>query len=97
MATLTKPARVCNYDREARVLTITARAVTTRYYVEEYPADFGAAFYALKLDGEGKPVERYDLNIDPQHEACSCVCGLRERQRCRHVAAVLALRAAGRI
>lgn len=96
MATLTK-VRSCNFDRDTRIMTIRDRGRTTPYHVEEYPADFGVAYAVVKLDDEGEPVERYDANVDPRHEACSCVCGLLERKRCRHVAAILALRAAGRM
>jgi hypothetical protein len=93
-------ARSCRFDAATRILTINGSAAhqkETRYHVSEYPADFGVAYAVVKLDDQGEPVERYDANIAPAHESCSCICGLRERQRCRHVAALLALKAAGRL
>jgi hypothetical protein len=89
--------RKVRWDAARSVITITEGKRETEYSVEEYPADFGRAYAVVKLGAAGEAVEHYDANVDPQHEGCSCVCGLIGRQRCRHVAALLALKAAGQI
>jgi len=98
MATISKKReRSVGYCRATGTMTITEGSKATRYAVAEFPADFGVAYAVVKLDESGEPVERYSANIDPRHEACSCIAGLLGRARCRHVAGLLALRAAGRL
>jgi hypothetical protein len=74
------------------------------YYVRQIPADFGGlAFHVEKFSTdqvEGEPRE-YDVLLDEQtgHHTCECLGQTRwgHRHPCRHITALLALLASGRI
>jgi hypothetical protein len=70
------------------------------YYLEQIPADYGLGFHVEKFGTEqveGEPTE-YDVHIDTERGHHSCTCkGNTYHGHCKHVEAVLALIAAGKI
>jgi hypothetical protein len=69
------------------------------YFVREIPSDIGMAAEFSELDGSG---DQYQTSVDPEAEpesgADHCCCPGHERySRCKHVAALRALIAQGRL
>jgi hypothetical protein len=83
-------------------LTIGAgeKARSFGYYLQQIPADFGLGFHVEKFgveQVEGEPTE-YDVHIDTERNHHSCTCaGNTYHGHCKHVEAVLALIATGKI
>src|SRR5262245_9454094 len=92
------PARRCNC--RGNVLTITVgegeKARTDRYAVEPLPCDHGRAFRVLKLTDDRGDAVPYDVFLSRLADSCECLGFLRHRH-CRHVEALRALLAAGRL
>jgi hypothetical protein len=80
------------------VLTLTVGAKSTHYYLSRVPSDFGIAYRLEKFGIEGADVYNVLLAADGNH-VCECLGHLKHghKTRCKHVASLLALRAAGRL
>jgi hypothetical protein len=82
-----------------RVLWLTVGKTLTGYYLAALPSDFGLAFRLEKFGIEGGAV--YHVNLDPQtgQHSCECLGHVKHghKTRCKHVASLLALRAAGKL
>jgi hypothetical protein len=78
------------------------RAKRFGYYLEALPADFGVAFRLTKLAHQVEEGHDpyYDVLLDPRgHHSCTCLGNLRwgHKTRCKHVAALAALVAGGKL
>jgi hypothetical protein len=81
------------------ILTIGQGKTATLYWLEALESDFGVAYRLTKWADESVT---YDVNLclaDPRHSACCCLGFLRwgHLHPCRHIAALVALRSAGRL
>jgi len=80
-----------------RVLTLhirTGRKVEFfDYYLKPIPCQDGAAYEVSKLQGDG---ETYHVRIATDGNTCECK-GFLAHGHCKHLASLVALRAAGRI
>jgi hypothetical protein len=80
------------------IVESTSKTAKAEYYLcEEFTPGWGDAAYRLeKFDGT-----QYDVLIDDQsgHHACDCPGHVQHghRTRCKHLAGILALRAAGKL
>lgn len=101
-----RPARKCRVEDclGLKVLVITEtlgpKVTETNYHLGELPADFGRAFELRKFVAAGGEVYHVNLGGGPGNaDACECLGHLRHGRRtvCKHVAAVKALLAAGRL
>ena len=76
-----------------------AKAEQTHYILSEVPTDWGRGFLVRKFVVEGG--EEYQVHLDAQMgDSCTCLGHLRWSHRgtvCRHVGALKALIAAGRL
>jgi hypothetical protein len=76
------------------ILQITQGKLTTDYFLHRLPSDFGTAFRLVKLLGEHTG---YDVLLSPDgRHTCECMGALRWGH-CKHVSALTALRAHGKL
>jgi hypothetical protein len=108
-ATATKPRTRKPVARSARIspavngchaVELTAGKDVTRYWLEPLASDFGRAFRLVKwhtTPGTDEEQSAYELVIDPAGFS-SCTCkGWCRHQRCKHLAGLAALIAAGKL
>lgn len=102
-ATATKPARGARIETSfgLRLLVLTAGAgpgaVQTRFHLEEHLGHAGRRFTLRKVAADGGDGSGYGVSLAGAG-SCSCPWGRHGRGKpCRHVAALRALVAAGRV
>jgi hypothetical protein len=84
----------------AGMFQVTEGAKVDRYFFSEVGSDFGRGFKVEKWDDEARAVvEEYHVNLDGDRSTCECKGHLYHghKARCRHVAGLLALVAAGKL
>jgi hypothetical protein len=98
-----KPERTCHLSPKGEsgryILSLAQGRTVTMYWLEPLACDFGLAYRLTKWADESVT---YHVNLnthDPRHSSCERLSHLRwgHRRPCKHVAAVLALRSAGRL
>lgn len=110
MNTTTKPAPKQRQQQPARTATlttlsngklclwITAGKDTRAYVLQSIPTSWGVAWQLGKADNGDGSMENYCVLIDLEHHRHSCDCaGFCFRSKCKHVEALEALIAAGKL
>ena len=106
-ATTTATERTCKLSRNENginVLTIkeakgvrVRRITTDHYYVEYFKPSFGRRAVRLtKVEEYEQELKVYDILLDGNNSTCECL-GFLGHGHCRHVEALTALEAAGRL
>jgi hypothetical protein len=69
-----------------------------RYFLSRVPADFGEGYFVEKIGPEAEE-SRYHVHLSADGNSCECRGHLRwgHKTQCRHIAGLLALRAAGKL
>jgi len=98
---LSRTAGLRDYDPAdgVGILTITVDGEATDYTVERIGSDWGDGFRLTKHVGHPQAeASIYDVHLSDEGHTCDCPAGCYGRvDRCRHVAALVALRDAGQI
>ena len=100
MTATAQRTRSAYYNRLAGVLYLTIDGTEHGYYVDPLKSDWGRAWTLSKFRTQVKAGEpdAYDVVIDPEGGNHSCECkGWLHRRHCKHVQALLALHARGKI
>jgi hypothetical protein len=91
-----------NADGRNALLRVTERSgvrkireVVDDYWLSRIPADFGQGFYLEKVGPEAEE-SRYHVLLAEEGASCECR-GYLAHDHCRHVEALLSLRAAGEL
>jgi hypothetical protein len=95
-----KPSRSCRlYDGSPALLTLTVGPTQTDYWVDPILSDFGRGFVLTKCPDFGKDGASYAVNLDGARSTCECPGFLRwgHHGPCKHLSALLALQAAGKL
>jgi hypothetical protein len=94
-----KHARISTAVNGCFAVELTVGTSRTAYYLQPLPSDFGRAFRLTKFagtPGTDKEAAAYEVCLDGPGSQCSCKGYLRHG-RCKHVAGLLALVAAGKL
>lgn len=78
------------------ILWLTENGKARAYVLTPLPSDFGTAYRLGKADNGDGHMEEYDVLLNGRETSCTCP-GRTYRHTCKHVEALLALTAAGKL
>ena len=106
MSTVTK-SRPVTQGRSVRFLpdlasqgpaiAITTNGVTTNYWVDPIPHEWGMAAFSLEKAVNGVDNDTYHVLLDNEFSTCTCADFTYRQRACKHVLACQALRQAGKL